>query len=51
MLTTYALERKVQFIFEKRTAPYLHTVKGVLQKKIVHGAKSTKARRALLGLI
>jgi hypothetical protein len=36
---SFALECQAQFLFEKRTEPYMKYGEGVSEKKIVHGAK------------
>jgi hypothetical protein len=41
---THAFEYQVQFLFEKRTKPYLIYGEGASQEKIVHGAKSALAQ-------
>ncbi len=48
--TRFGLECQARFLFEKRTEPYIRYGEGASQKKIVPGAKSTRADQALLEL-
>jgi hypothetical protein len=40
----------MQFLFEKRTEPYMEYGEGVPEKKIVYGAKNTSSSQAWLEL-
>lgn len=50
MSRRFAFECNVQFLLEKRSGLYKKYYPGASERKIVHGTKSSRVGRALLGL-